>query len=53
MPKKLTCDHCGKKDCANCVEMDGRNFCCAKCLEKCKAREKAGNKKPVNVCRFC
>lgn len=56
MEEKLTCDHCGKKECENCVKMDGRNFCCEDCLNKCKAQEThdhAQAKEPANICKFC
>ncbi len=51
--EKLTCDHCGKKDCKNCIKMDGRNFCCKDCLKKCKEKEATGSKEPANVCKYC
>ena len=51
---KKTCARCSKNDCAQCVEEDGKSFCCQTCCDEHK-KEVAGQKKdePVNVCRFC
>ncbi len=48
------CDRCSKDDCAQCVEEDGKSFCCKGCCDEDK-KEKEDQKKeePKNVCRFC
>ena len=53
---KNTCTRCNKKDCAQCIEEDGKSFCCRVCCDEYKKEEKEGEQKkdePVNVCRFC
>src|SRR3989338_5430904 len=51
---KKICARCSKNDCAQCVEEDGKSFCCHTCCGEYK-KEKEGEKKeePVNICRFC
>lgn len=51
---KNTCARCSKGDCAQCVEKDGKNFCCQVCCEEYKKGEIEQKKdEPINVCRFC
>lgn len=51
---KKACARCSKQDCAQCVEEDGKSFCCQVCREE-YGKEKAEQKKDeaANVCRFC
>lgn len=51
---KKSCARCNKEDCTQCVEKDGKNFCCQTCCDEYK-KEKEGAQKeaPANVCRFC
>ncbi len=51
---KKICVRCSKKDCAQCVEENGKSFCCQACCdEDKKEKEEQKKEEPVNVCRFC
>jgi len=60
---KKTCARCSKKDCAQCVEENGKSFCCQTCCGEYKKEKgeksarggsaSGGKEEPVNVCRFC
>ena len=50
----MTCDHCSKEDCKQCVSDGGKNFCCQTCCNDYKAQDKPEKQKAeVNVCKFC
>ncbi|MEK7555153.1 MAG: hypothetical protein AAB518_04190 [Patescibacteria group bacterium] len=49
----VTCDHCTKKDCEQCVTENGKNFCCENCCDDYKAHKEEPKKEPANVCKFC
>ena len=51
--KKFNCDHCGKKDCQDCVKDGVKTFCCDHCCDDYKTRQNEPKKEPVNVCKFC
>lgn len=56
--KKKMCAGCDKKDCDNCVEDGGQNFCCQNCCDKSKGEVKeetqVENKdEDSNICHFC
>lgn len=45
------CYVCGKEiDSENCVDMDGKKFCCEKCKEKYEEEE---HQDQDEICEFC
>ena len=45
------CVQCGKS-CEDCISMDGKDFCCPKCVKEYNETKGKGKKKAA-VCEFC
>jgi hypothetical protein len=51
--KKNSCDHCGKKECEECVEKGGKTFCCENCCKDFEERSKKPKEEEAGICKFC